>query len=456
MKRRIRQIVACGICASMLLANTVYAMDKEENNVEAEEKAVSIITTVQENDDETLNVESTEQPQFTETDGVWVWDVNGWRYQYPDETYATDVVMNIGGKYYSFNTEGYIETGWKYEDNCWSYYTVDGAYANGWGYIGGLFYYFDEYGIMQTGWKYTGGIWYYLNADGVMGTGWQCVDGTWYYMNRDGAMQTGWKYMNGIWYYLKSSGAMVTGWEQVGTTWYLFNNDGVMGTGWQRVNGTWYYMNQDGAMQTGWADLNGSWYYMDRWGAMQTGWQYIGAYKYYFNTDGEMQTDLRGMVSGPYNIEVNRSQNCVTVYAQEGSNKYAIPVKAFLCSTGGSNTPLGTFIMSTQYRWHLLYGAYGQYCSRITGHVLFHSVPYYRSGDIYSLMPGQFNRLGSDASAGCVRLTTGDAKWIYENCFTGQTEITIYDGPSSSPLGRPVLPKIPYNQNWDPTDPAVY
>ena len=38
MKRRIRQIVACGICASMLLANTVYAMDKEENNVEAEEK----------------------------------------------------------------------------------------------------------------------------------------------------------------------------------------------------------------------------------------------------------------------------------------------------------------------------------------------------------------------------------------------------------------------------------
>ena len=394
MKRKIRQIVACGICASMLLANTVYAMDKEDGIAETED-GVTSVAAAQENADELLNVES-EKLQFTETDGVWVWDVNGWRYQYPDETYATNVVMNIGGQYYSFNTEGYIETGWKYEDNCRFYYTVDGAYANGWGYIGGLFYYFDEYGIMQTGWKYTGGIWYYLNADGVMGTGWQCVDGT------------------------------------------------------------WYYMNQDGAMQTGWADLNGSWYYMDRWGAMQTGWQYIGAYKYYFNTDGEMQTDLRGMVSGPYNIEVNRSQNCVTVYAQEGSNKYAIPVKAFLCSTGGSNTPLGTFIMSTQYRWHLLYGAYGQYCSRITGHVLFHSVPYYRSGDIYSLMPGQFNRLGSDASAGCVRLTTGDAKWIYENCFTGQTEITIYDGPSSSPLGRPVLPKIPYNQNWDPTDPAVY
>ena len=316
--------------------------------------------------------------------------------------------------------------------------------------------YYDANGKPVSGWVKDKGKTYHFNSKHLMQTGWQDIQGKWYYLYSYGAMKTGWHQSGSTWYYLKPSGEMATKWALVNSYWYLFNEDGAMQTGWQELDGQWYLLSASGAMQTGWAAIDGVWYYMNGSGVMQTGWQYIGGYKYYFNPGGSMGTDLRGIVSGPYHIQVNRSQNCVTVFAQEGSNKYAIPVKAFLCSTGGSNTPLGTFTMSTQYRWHLLYGAYGQYCSRITGHVLFHSVPYYRSGDIYSLMPGQFNRLGSDASAGCVRLTTGDAKWIYDNCSTGQTEITIYDGPSSSPLGRPVLPKIPYSQNWDPTDPAIY
>lgn len=374
--------------------------------------------------------------QVLSSRGVWCLVGNKWKYQLSDKTYAVNTVLEIDGKYYSFDAQGYMETGWKN--------------------IAGKWYYFNTSGEMQTGWVLVGGAWYYLDETGKMQTGWQNINETWYFLYNSGEMKTGWLHYGSTWYYLKASGAMATRWEQVGATWYLFDESGAMQTGWQKVDGNWYLLSGSGAMQTGWAGIGNNWYYLSGWGAMVTGWQYIDGYKYFFEASGCMDTDLRDVVPGPYHIKVNRSQNCVTIYAEEGGNKYAIPVKAFLCSTGGSKTPLGTFVMSTQYRWHQLYGAAGQYCSRITGHILFHSVPYSRMYDIYSLMPGQFNRLGSNASAGCVRLATGDAKWIYDNCYTGGTVINIYDGGSSSPLGRPVLPQIPYYQNWDPTDPAIY
>ena len=31
----------------------------------------------------------------------------------------------------------------------------------------------------------------------------------------------------------------------------------------------------------------------------------------------------------------------------------------------------------------------------------------------------QFNKLGQTASHGCIRLSVGDAKWIYDNCALG-------------------------------------
>ena len=78
----------------------------------------------------------------------------------------------------------------------------------------------------------------------------------------------------------------------------------------------------------------------------------------------------------PYYIKINRQQNCVTVYALDSKGKYTKPVKAFACSVGVNNaTPAGTFSIPAKYRWHtLMGGVYGQYCSRIHGGVLFHSV----------------------------------------------------------------------------------
>lgn len=158
----------------------------------------------------------------------------------------------------------------------------------------------------------------------------------------------------------------------------------------------------------------------------------------------------------PYYIKVNRQQNCVTVYTRDENGEYTIPYKTIVCSTGLYNaTPTGVFHLSNKYRWRELHGGvYGQYASRITGGVLFHSVPYKRKSED-SLYADKYNKLGQQASMGCIRLTVEDAKWIVDNCPSGTT-VEIYDDDDPGPLGKPEAVKIDTdspNKGWDPTDP---
>lgn len=158
----------------------------------------------------------------------------------------------------------------------------------------------------------------------------------------------------------------------------------------------------------------------------------------------------------PYYIRINRKQNCITVYTLDDEGEYTIPYKAMICSTGLYNaTPRGTYQISTKYLWRELYGGvYGQYATRIHGGVLFHSVPYY-SRSKNALCTDKYNKLGQQASMGCVRLTVEDAKWIAENCPQGTT-VEIYDDDDPGPLGKPEAVKIDTdspNKGWDPTDP---
>lgn len=153
-----------------------------------------------------------------------------------------------------------------------------------------------------------------------------------------------------------------------------------------------------------------------------------------------------------YWIKVNKQANVATVY-QLKSGKYK-PIKAFLVSCGGSNTPSGTFYTPAKYRWQTLMGpSYGQYCTRIHGGILFHSVWYYEK-DPSTQSTVQFNKLGQTASHGCVRLSVGDAKWIYDNCALG-TKVTVYSSKNPGPLGKPKGIKVSTSRRmyWDPTDP---
>lgn len=190
---------------------------------------------------------------------------------------------------------------------------------------------------------------------------------------------------------------------------------------------------------------------------VKNGWYYEGGYKFYYK-NGVKQLDLDGILpkQSSYYIRVNRTACTVTVYAKDGNNGYIIPVKRFACSVGlpSTPTPTGTYRTLNKYRWHTLMGpSYGQYCTRIVGGILFHSVAGYNMTS-YNLKARDYNKLGSPASHGCVRLCVRDAKWIYDNCSLGTT-VNIYDSANPGPLGKPATIKIPSSQNWDPTDPNV-
>ena len=129
------------------------------------------------------------------------------------------------------------------------------------------------------------------------------------------------------------------------------------------------------------------------------------------------------------------------------------------CSVGrdGQDTPTGIFTTTDKYRWGGLYGGvWGQYATRIVNDILFHSVPYY-SENPGDLEWEEYNKLGSPASLGCVRMTVRDVKWLYENCPSGMT-VKIYDGELPTGVSKPSAPKIDGtspNKGWDPTDPDV-
>ncbi len=153
--------------------------------------------------------------------------------------------------------------------------------------------------------------------------------------------------------------------------------------------------------------------------------------------------------AGAYQIRINKQQNVVTIYKKK-DGKYK-PYKAFTCSTGYA-TPTGSFPLGEKMRWHQLMGpSYGQYCTRVYRGILLHSVWYYSySKDSQSCV--QYNRLGTKASHGCIRLTVADAKWIYDNCPSG-TKVTIYNSADPGPLGKPKTVKVSGYTGWDPTDP---
>jgi len=156
-----------------------------------------------------------------------------------------------------------------------------------------------------------------------------------------------------------------------------------------------------------------------------------------------------------YYIRINYTANVVTIYTKDADGNYTIPVKALVCSTGTATPTSGVYKMSNKYRWHMLNGGvYGQYCTRITGHILFHSVPY-ATNSPDSLKYTAYDKLGTKASAGCIRLTVQDAMWIYSNCASG-TYVEFYSSSDPGPLGKPSARKISSNidcRNWDPTDP---
>ena len=160
-----------------------------------------------------------------------------------------------------------------------------------------------------------------------------------------------------------------------------------------------------------------------------------------------------------YFIRVNYEKNVVTIYTKDSNGNYTVPYKAMVCSTGKATPKSGTYtIPSGTYSrgtWGMMVGGvWAQYFTRIVNSILFHSVPY-TAQNKWSLEYWEYDKLGTSASAGCIRLTVENAKWIYNNCPAG-TKVEFYADSNPGPIEPEQPDKITEHESvrgWDPTDP---
>lgn len=182
---------------------------------------------------------------------------------------------------------------------------------------------------------------------------------------------------------------------------------------------------------------------------------------YYANVERLNENIEKG--GNVYRLIVNRRTDTVTAYTYDDDGNYTLPVRAMVCSCGAdgaSATPVGDYSIGSKRSWAMLYGdashpyLYGQYVTEFYGDFLFHSIPYEKRNKA-TMENEEFNKLGTNASQGCVRLMTADARWIYDNC-PENTQVSVIDADASSdPLGTPPAVRQNYNNSWDPTDPNV-
>jgi len=157
----------------------------------------------------------------------------------------------------------------------------------------------------------------------------------------------------------------------------------------------------------------------------------------------------------PYLIVVNYEAQLVRKYTLDENGMYTTVVKNMITSSGEKRVcPTGTFKLHDKRRWIVfLDGTFGQYSTRITGHFLFHSIPYKKRNDNSTLIGNYYEKLGDNVSGGCMRLMCKDAKWIYDNCPEG-TPIIITKGEAVEPEIYDTIVQPPLvSRNWDPTDP---
>lgn len=162
-----------------------------------------------------------------------------------------------------------------------------------------------------------------------------------------------------------------------------------------------------------------------------------------------------------YYIKVNNQANVVNIYTKDKNGEFTVPYKAMICSIGKATPAAGNIYSMANDKWNrstwgaMVGGVYAQYYSRITGNILFHSVPYTKQKKS-CLEYWEYDKLGTKASAGCIRLTVEDAKWIYNNCPPG-TKVEFYESSDPGPFGKPTAQKISNESSsvrgWDPTDP---
>jgi len=155
----------------------------------------------------------------------------------------------------------------------------------------------------------------------------------------------------------------------------------------------------------------------------------------------------------PYLIYVSKDSFTIAILGLDDEGEYTEVLKTFHTAVGrtSAQTRAGTYTIISRTRW-VRWGrnSFSPYATRHSGGLWFHG-PLYNARDSYRLNPRSFNAIGSNATAGCMRTTTGASAWIYYHVPDGTTVIIANDSLyTSTPVDR-----IDSSQRFDPTDPNL-
>lgn len=250
-------------------------------------------------------------------------------------------------------------------------------------------YYFNEYGKAATdAWRKINDKWYYFDDDHKMLTGWILND--MYYCDENGVMLTGWQRLfppneddddygmspsaesddGKEWYYFQASGKKVAPSEtsdgykelKINGKYYCFDSDGALATGWVNMNGDddntasineYRYLNDDGTVRTGWYSLEPpealsgnyehavEWFYFTSNGiprcASQSGRlsskdiYKIGKYNYLFNEYGVPAYGL-------HKVYIGETENYTAYYLGERSESCVMTGKQKVTEDDGNQS----------------------------------------------------------------------------------------------------------------------
>ncbi|MCJ7727246.1 MAG: L,D-transpeptidase [Actinobacteria bacterium] len=128
------------------------------------------------------------------------------------------------------------------------------------------------------------------------------------------------------------------------------------------------------------------------------------------------EQDIDFTSSDDFRIEVDLTKQKVFVYYKDNL------IRDMICSGGAEqfSTPLGEFKTSQkiEYSWIDRFNMGAYYWIRFYKKYLFHSVPFDKNGE---MITEEYEKLGSPASHGCIRLKLEEAKWLYEKLPLGVT-----------------------------------
>lgn len=123
------------------------------------------------------------------------------------------ITKDILNKSEEIKEENKVTDNWiQNDDGTWNYLNDDGTKKVGWvqSLSSKLWYYMNADGVMVSNcWIKDNDKWYHFNENGAMQTGWNYIDNNWYCLEQSGAMKTGWINDKGTWYYCSESGAML-------------------------------------------------------------------------------------------------------------------------------------------------------------------------------------------------------------------------------------------------------